>query len=74
MECRLSLRSSVSWKDGFENEFLEDSNYISTIRPDNAKAMRSGLPRRTHVSLASSLVSSACQTRDSGTVHEHRIF
>jgi hypothetical protein len=31
MEC-LSLSSSVSWKDGFEDEFLEDSSYISTIR------------------------------------------
>ncbi|KAL5214514.1 hypothetical protein ABZP36_003666 [Zizania latifolia] len=31
MEC-LSLSSSVSWKDGFEDEFLEDANCISTIR------------------------------------------
>ncbi|WVZ83928.1 hypothetical protein U9M48_031022 [Paspalum notatum var. saurae] len=31
MEC-LSLSSSVSWKDGFEDEFLEDSSCISTIR------------------------------------------
>ena len=74
MECRLSLSSSVSWKDGFENEFWEDSNCISTIRPDNAKAMRSGPPRHTHVSLASFLASSACQTRDSETVHGHKIF
>jgi hypothetical protein len=31
MEC-LSLSSSVSWKDGFEDEFSEDSSCISTIR------------------------------------------
>ncbi|GJN12086.1 hypothetical protein PR202_ga30331 [Eleusine coracana subsp. coracana] len=31
MEC-LSLSSSVSWKDGFEDEFLEDASCISTIR------------------------------------------
>ncbi|XP_066349784.1 protein PSK SIMULATOR 1-like [Miscanthus floridulus] len=31
MEC-LSLSSSVTWKDGFEDEFLEDSSCISTIR------------------------------------------
>ncbi|XP_062185808.1 uncharacterized protein LOC133889306 [Phragmites australis] len=31
MEC-LSLSSSVSWKDGFEDEFLEDVSCISTIR------------------------------------------
>ncbi|KAL6650303.1 hypothetical protein ACP70R_009228 [Stipagrostis hirtigluma subsp. patula] len=31
MEC-LSFSSSVSWKDGFEDEFLEDASCISTIR------------------------------------------
>lgn len=31
MEC-LSLSSSASWNDGFEDEFLEDSSRISTIR------------------------------------------
>ncbi|TVU07165.1 hypothetical protein EJB05_47208, partial [Eragrostis curvula] len=31
MEC-LSLSSSVTWKDGFVDEFLEDASCISTIR------------------------------------------
>ncbi|KAG0525035.1 hypothetical protein BDA96_06G020800 [Sorghum bicolor] len=32
MECLSLSSSSVSWKDGFEDEFLEDSSCISTIR------------------------------------------
>jgi hypothetical protein len=31
MEC-LSISSSASWKDGFEDEFLEEASNISTIR------------------------------------------